>query len=49
MLLTDTDMSLIVEKWIREETCHSINKLLKVNNRYMKGYDKTKESLDVNY
>ena len=47
--LTDTDMLLIVEKWIREETCHSINKYLKVNNRYMKDYDKTKESLDVNY
>ena len=49
MLLTDTDMLLIVQKWIREETCHSINKHLKVNNRYMKDYDKTKESLDVNY
>ena len=47
--LTDTDMLLMVGKGIREEKCHSINKYLKVNNRYMKDYDKTKESLDVKY
>ena len=47
--LTDSDMLLMVGKGIREEKCHSINKYLRVNNRYMKDYDKTKESLDVKY
>ena len=43
-LLTDVDMLLIVEKGIRGGICHSIHKYAKANNKYMKNYDKDKES-----
>ena len=44
LLLTDIDMLLMVEKEIRGGTCHTIHRYAKVNNKYMKGYDKNKES-----
>ena len=34
----------MVEKGIREGICHSIYRYAKVNNKYMKDYDKNKES-----
>ena len=37
-------MLLMVEKEIRGGTCHTIHRYAKVNNKYMKGYDKNKES-----
>ena len=43
-LLTDIDMLLMVEKGIRRAICHGINRYAKVNNKYMKDYDKNKES-----
>ena len=42
-LLTDTDMLLMVEKEVRGEICHSINKFVKANKKYMKDYDINKE------
>ena len=39
-LLTDFDMLLIVKKGIRSGIYHSIHKYAKVNNKYMKNYDK---------
>ena len=48
-LLTDIDMLLIVEKWIRWEICHAIHQYLKANNKYMKDYDKNKESSYLKY
>ena len=42
--LTDIDMLLIVEKGIRGGLFHSINRYAKDNNRYIKDYDKNKES-----
>ena len=43
-LLTDIDMLLMVEKGIRGGICHSIYRYAKANNKYMKDYDKNKES-----
>ena len=43
-LLTNIDMLLIVKKGIRGGICHSIHKYAKPNNKYIKNYDKDKES-----
>ena len=48
-LLTDIDMLLIVEKGIRDGICHSVHKYAKANNKYMKNYDKDKESSYLEY
>ena len=42
-------MLLMVEKGIRERICHSIYRYAKVNNKYMKDYDKNKESSCLQY
>ena len=47
--LTDIDMLLIVEKGIRGGICHSIYQYAKANNKYMKDYDKNKESSYLKY
>ena len=47
--LTDIDILLMVEKGIRGGICHSIYQHEKGNNKYMKNYDKSKESLYLNY
>ena len=47
-LLTDTDMLLMVEKGIRIRTCHAIHRYGKGNNKYLKDYDKNKESPYLN-
>ena len=43
-LLTDIDMLLMVEKEIRGAICHFINRYVKADKKYMKNYDKNKES-----
>ena len=48
-LLTDTDMWLMVEKSIRGGICHSYLSICKNNNKYMKDYDKDKESSNLQY
>ena len=48
-LLTDIDMLLMVEKGIRGGICHSINRYVKFNNKYMTEYDENKESSYVKY
>ena len=48
-LLTDIDMLLMVEKGIREGICRSIKRYAKPNNKYMKDYDKNKESSYLKY
>ena len=48
-LLTDIDMLLMVEKGIRREICNSIYRYSKTNNKYMKDYDKNKESPYLQY
>ena len=48
-LLIDIDMLLMVEKGIRGGICHSIYRYTKANNKYMKDYDKNKESSYLQY
>ena len=48
-VLTDIDMLLIVEKGIRRGICHAIYQHAKVNNKYMKNYDKSKETSYLKY
>ena len=48
-LLTDIHMLLMIEKGIREGICHAIYQFAKANNKYMKDYDKNKESSYLNY
>ena len=43
-LLTDINMWLMIEKVIRGGICHAIYRYRKANNKYMKDYDKNKES-----
>ena len=47
--LTETDMLLMVEKGIRGGIYHAIHWYVKANSKYMKDYDKNKESLYLNY
>ena len=37
-------MLLMVEKGIRGGICHALHRYAKANNKYMKNYDKNKES-----
>ena len=48
-LLTDIDMFLMVEKGTMGRICHSIHRHAKANNKYMKNYDKNKESSYLMY
>ena len=48
-LLTDYDMLLMVEEEIRGGICHTIHRHAKANNKYMKNYDKNKESSYIQY
>ena len=47
--LTDNDMLMMVEKGIRGGICHAIHRYAKVNNKYMKTYDKKIESSYLEY
>ena len=42
-------MLLMIKKGIREGICHSIFRYAKANNKYMKHYDKNKESSHIQY
>ena len=42
-------MLLIVEKGIRGRICHEIYRYAKANNKYMKEYNKDKESSNLMY
>ena len=42
-------MLLMVEKGIRGSISHAIHRYVKANNKYIKNYDKNKESLFIEY
>ena len=44
MSLTDIDLLLMVEERIRGGICHANYRYTKTNNKYMKSYDKNKDS-----
>ena len=48
-LLTDYDMLLMIEEAIRGGICHAVHRYAKANNKYMKNYDKSKESSYIQY
>ena len=48
-LLTDIDLLLMVEKGIKGGICHFIYRYAKSNNKYIKDYDKNKESSYLQY
>ena len=48
-LLTDYDMLLMIKEGIRGGICHAVHRYAKANNRYMKDYDKSKESSYIQY
>ena len=48
-LLTDIGMLLMVEKGIRGGICHGIHRYAKVNNKYMKDYNKDEEESFLQY
>ena len=48
-LLTNADMLLMAEKGITGGICHAVHRYAKANNKYMKNYDKNKESSYIQY
>ena len=48
-LLPDYDMFLMIEEGIRGGICHAVHRYAKANNKYMKNYDKSKESSYIQY
>ena len=46
-LLSDTDVSLMVEKSIRAGICHAFHWCLKPNNNNIKDYDKNRKSSKI--
>ena len=39
----------MIEKGIRSGTCHAIHRYVEANHKYMKKYDKNKESSYIQY
>ena len=44
-LITNIDMLLMIEKGIRDVTCHAIHRYAKANNKYVIYYDENKEEI----
>ena len=48
-LITEYDMILMIEKGIRGRICLATHRYAKVNNKYMKNYNKNIDSLYIKY
>ena len=48
-MITDPDMSLMVEKGIRGGICHAILRYAKANDKFMKDYNKDEEESFLQY
>ena len=48
-LLTNNDMLMMVEKGIGGGICHAIHRYSEASNKYMRNFDKSKESWYVQY
>ena len=48
-LITDYDMTLMIEKGIRGGICQATHRYDKANNKYMKNYDTNIESSNIEY
>ena len=48
-LITDYDMLLMIKEGIRGGICHAIQRYAKANNKYLKDYDRKKESSYIQY
>ena len=48
-LLTDYDMLLMIKEGIRGGIFHTVHRYAKANNKYIKNYDKSKESSYIQY
>ena len=48
-LLTDYDLLLMIEEGIRGGICHAIQRYAKANNKYMRDYEKNKETSYIQY
>ena len=48
-LLTGYDMFLMIEEGIRGGICHAVHRYAKANNEYMKDYDESKDSSNIQY
>ena len=44
-LLADIDLLLVILKGMRDEICHTIHPYVKANSKYIKDFDKNKETL----
>ena len=48
-MLTDVNMFLMVKKGIRGGICHAMHRYAEANNKYMKNYNKDKDSSHLMY
>ena len=47
--MTDVNMLLMVKKGIRGGICHAMHRYAETNNKYMKNYNKDKDSSQLMY
>ena len=48
-MLTDIDMLLTIKEGIRGGMCHAVHIYSEANNKYLKNYNKNKESSYIQY